>query len=163
MSLCLFRATPAAYGGSQARGRIGAVAAAYTTATAMPDPSHICNPHHSSRQRRILNPPSEARDRTRNFMVPSRICFCCTTMGTPALPFYQGDYQVQKADSCVWKRRALPSLTLRAVLGWAPDSVHTSKPKLSQAQKRDNSGFLTALPWGLSDRKQAGTAVPTVA
>ena len=31
-----FRATPAAYGGSQARGPIGAIAAAYTTATAMP-------------------------------------------------------------------------------------------------------------------------------
>ena len=30
----LFRATPTAYGGSQARGRIGATAAAYATATA---------------------------------------------------------------------------------------------------------------------------------
>ena len=34
------------------------------TATAMQDPSHICDLHHSSRQRQILNPPSEARDRT---------------------------------------------------------------------------------------------------
>ena len=32
-----------AYGISQARNQIGAVAEAYTTATAMPDPSHICN------------------------------------------------------------------------------------------------------------------------
>ena len=37
---------------------------AYTTATAMPDPSHICNLHHSSWQRQILNPLGEARDRT---------------------------------------------------------------------------------------------------
>ena len=37
------------------------------------NPSCICNPHHSSRQRRILNPLSEARDRTGNLMVPSRI------------------------------------------------------------------------------------------
>uniref|UniRef100_A0A8D0PDY6 Odorant binding protein 2B n=1 Tax=Sus scrofa TaxID=9823 RepID=A0A8D0PDY6_PIG len=37
---------------------------AYATATAMPDPSHICNLHHSSRQCQILNPLSEARDRT---------------------------------------------------------------------------------------------------
>jgi len=29
---------------------------AYTTATAMPDPSRVCNLHHSSRQHRILNP-----------------------------------------------------------------------------------------------------------
>ena len=35
---CPFRATPAAYGGSQVRGQIGVSAAAYTTATAMPDP-----------------------------------------------------------------------------------------------------------------------------
>ena len=34
---------------------------AYTTATAMPDPSHICDLHHSSGQWWILNPLSEAR------------------------------------------------------------------------------------------------------
>jgi len=46
---------------------------AYTRATATQDPSHVCNLHHSSRQRQILNPLSKARDRTRNLMVPSRI------------------------------------------------------------------------------------------
>ena len=56
---------------------------AYTTATAMPDPSHVCDLHHSSWQHRILNPLSEARDRTHNLMVPSRICFHCTMKGTP--------------------------------------------------------------------------------
>ena len=55
---------------------------AYTTSTAMQDPSHICNLHHSSRQHRILNPMSEARDQTQNLRVPSWICFCCPTMGT---------------------------------------------------------------------------------
>ena len=35
------------------------------TATAMQDPSHICNLHHSSRQHQILNPLSGARNRTR--------------------------------------------------------------------------------------------------
>ena len=40
---------------------------AYTTATATPDLSHICDLHHSSWQRRILNPLSEARDQTRIF------------------------------------------------------------------------------------------------
>ena len=47
---------------------------AYTTFTATQDPSHICDLHHTSRQHRILNPLREARDRTHNFMVPSRIC-----------------------------------------------------------------------------------------
>jgi len=36
---CLFRAVPMAYGGYQARGQIGAVAAGSTTAIAMRDPS----------------------------------------------------------------------------------------------------------------------------
>ena len=73
-----FRATPAPFGSSQARGRIRA------TATAVRDPSCVCDLHHSSWQRWILNPLSEARDRTRNLTVPSRICFCCAMMGTPA-------------------------------------------------------------------------------
>ena len=37
---------------------------AYTTATATPDPSHICSLHCSSQQRQILNLMSEARDPT---------------------------------------------------------------------------------------------------
>ena len=44
---------------------------AYTTATATPDPSHICDLHYSSWQCGILNPLSEARDRTHNLMVTS--------------------------------------------------------------------------------------------
>ena len=37
---------------------------AYATATATPDVSHVCNLHHSIRHHQILNPLSEARDRT---------------------------------------------------------------------------------------------------
>ena len=59
----LSRATPSAYGSSQARGQMGAVAApAYTTATAMGYPSQGYNLHHSSRQHQILNPLNETRD-----------------------------------------------------------------------------------------------------
>ena len=56
----LFRATPTTYGGSQARGLIRA------TATGL---------RHNSWQHQILNPVSEARDRTHHIMVPSRIRF----------------------------------------------------------------------------------------
>ena len=35
---------------------------AYATATATPEPRPVCDPHHSSWQRQILNPPSESRD-----------------------------------------------------------------------------------------------------
>ena len=58
---------------------------AYVTATAMPDPSCIWDLHHSSWQCQILNPLTEARDRTRYLMVPSRICFCYTMTGTPKI------------------------------------------------------------------------------
>ena len=58
----LFQAAPMAYGGSQDRDWYGTAAARLATATATPDPSCICDTHHRSRQRRILNPLSEARD-----------------------------------------------------------------------------------------------------
>ena len=56
---------------------------AYATATAMRDPSCVFDIHHSSQQNQILNPLSEARDQTRNLLVPSQIRFCCATMGIP--------------------------------------------------------------------------------
>ena len=46
---------------------------AYARATATPDLGRICDLHHSSQQRQILNALSKARDGTRNLMVPSRI------------------------------------------------------------------------------------------
>ena len=52
-------------------------------ATAMQDPSRVCDLYHSSRQRQILNPLREPRDQTHNFIVPSLICFCCATTGAP--------------------------------------------------------------------------------
>ena len=54
---CLFRAAPAAYGGSQARGELVLQLPAYTTATAMQDPSRVWDLQH-----RILNPLNDARD-----------------------------------------------------------------------------------------------------
>ena len=56
---------------------------AYTTATARQDLICGFSLHHSSRQRCILNPLSEARDRTCTLMDTSQIRFCCATAGTP--------------------------------------------------------------------------------
>ena len=81
--LIFSKTAPAAHGGSQARGVIGAVAPAYTTATGTRDLSCICNLHHSSQQRQILSPRSKARDQTRNLMDPGWICFHFATKGTP--------------------------------------------------------------------------------
>ena len=58
------------------------LACATATVTAMPDPSRICDLHHSSQQRQILDPLSEARDRTCSLMVSSQILLHCATTGT---------------------------------------------------------------------------------
>ena len=49
---------------------------AYTITTATRDPSSVCHLHHSSCQCWISHPLSEARDQTRNLLVPSQIHFC---------------------------------------------------------------------------------------
>ena len=72
----LYRAPPMAYGGSQAKGQIGAKLPAYSTATATPDPVDSCDLHHSSRQRPILNPLSWARDGTHIFTDTAWVCYC---------------------------------------------------------------------------------------
>ena len=46
---------------------------AYTTATAMRDPSCVCSLHLSSQQCQILNPLSQARDRTSVLMDTNRV------------------------------------------------------------------------------------------
>ena len=80
---CLFRATPVAYGGSQVRGQIGAVAASLQPQQRqIRATSSTYTTVHGN-----LNPLSEAKDRTHHFMVPSWIHFHCATTGTPQLQF----------------------------------------------------------------------------
>ena len=55
----------------------------YTTATAAQNPSHVCNQHHSSQQRQILNPLSKVRDQTHILMDTSRVPYHWVTTGTP--------------------------------------------------------------------------------
>ena len=70
---CLFRAAYTAYGGSQARGPIGAVAAGLYQSHSNTGSGCDCNLYHSSWQRQILNPLSEARDQTRVLMDSSQV------------------------------------------------------------------------------------------
>ena len=56
---------------------------AYTTVTATWDPSHVCNLHHSSRQRQILNPLSKGRDQTHNLMDTSQVRYHWARTGIP--------------------------------------------------------------------------------
>ena len=60
---------------------------AYATATATPDLNHVCNLHHSSHQCGILNPLSEARDRTCVLMDTSWIWNPLSPNGKSSPPF----------------------------------------------------------------------------
>ena len=82
-----FRATPMAYG-SQARGESELQLLAYTTATATPDVSRICNIQHSSQQCRILNILSKARDQTCVFMDTTQTVSAEPWWEFPVLPLY---------------------------------------------------------------------------
>ena len=82
--------------------------AAYTTATATCDPSHICDLHHCSRQRRILNPLSEARDRTCILMHASQVSFRWAVMGAPGGAVFNGRYTLRWNDQKTQNRHCWP-------------------------------------------------------
>ena len=75
---------------------------AYATATAMRALSHIFDLHHSSRQHRILNSLSEAREQTLNLMVPSEIRFHCAKMGIPVFVFFLTSLPMTRIEILSW-------------------------------------------------------------
>ena len=79
---------------------------AYTTATTIRDPSHLCDLHHSSRQRQILNPMSKARDQIHILTDASQICFHWATMGSPRRRHLKGHLNDKNA-----RLACLPDLT----------------------------------------------------
>ena len=60
---------------------------ACTMGLATPDPSHICDLHHSLQQRWILNSPSKAKDPTHILMDTSQVLNHCATTGTSNIIF----------------------------------------------------------------------------
>ena len=71
-SFCLLRATPAAYGGSQARGLIGAVATGLRQSHSNVGSEPRLQPTPQLTATPDVNPLSKAREQT--LMVHSRIC-----------------------------------------------------------------------------------------
>ena len=55
----------------------------------MPEPSCVCDLHHSSQQSQILNSLIEARDQTCHPMVPSLLHFSCAMTGTPRHAYFK--------------------------------------------------------------------------
>ena len=133
---CLFRATPMAYGGSEARVKSELQPLAYTTATQ--DPSHLCHLHYSSRQCWIVNPLSEARDWThwaRPGIEPATPWFLAGFV--PTVPW--GELQSIYSDHCrfLWSGLTYPvgriDTVLRAhdtvrecLISFEPDEKHES-------------------------------------
>ena len=70
---------------------------AYTTTTATPDPSHLCELHHSSLQHWILNLLREVRNQTCILMDASQIHYHPATMGTPSFLFIVNAYVRRKS------------------------------------------------------------------
>ena len=80
---CLLRAASSAHGRSQARVESELQLPAYATATAVQDPSCVCNLHHSSQQSWTRGPLIEARDLTCILMDPRWGRYRLAMMGTP--------------------------------------------------------------------------------
>lgn len=89
--LFFFRATPAAYGSSEAIGQMGQLPA-YATATAMRDLSCACDLLCSSQQHQILDPLSEASDGTRIPMDTSQVLNTLSYNGNSCISFSESGY-----------------------------------------------------------------------
>ena len=79
----LFKAEPAAYGDSQARGRIGAVATGLRQSHSNSGTESRLQPTPQLTATQDPQPTERGQGSTRNLMAPSRICFRCATMGAP--------------------------------------------------------------------------------
>ena len=85
--VCLFRPAPMAYGSSQARGQIRAVADSLHHSHSNAGSKGVCDVHNSSWQCRILNLLSKARDQNCVLMDNSWVLYTWATMGTPIYRF----------------------------------------------------------------------------
>ena len=108
----LFMATPMAYGGSQARSPIGAVAEGLHHSHSNSSYEPCLHLHHSSRQHWIPDPLSKARIRTHILMDISWICFCCSMKGTPQSLMKK---KISRLTACKF---VCGSCRLHCVFGW---------------------------------------------
>ena len=99
---------------------------AYATATAMPDPSLVCDLRCSSQQCQILNALRGVRDWTHVLMDTSWVRYCWVTTGTPIFIFLRVTVQIESlkfwgGSCCGTSERNPPSINEDAgsILGLA--------------------------------------------
>ena len=110
-------------------------------ATATPDTSHVCDLHHSSQQRWILNPLSKARDGTRILMTTSRVCNSWATVGT----LMQGIERKKKEERKEHPQFYLPGNSFLAFFSWPnpPRPAGLSPPGLAWLGPRTRQNSAT--------------------
>ena len=96
----LFRAAPGAYGGSQARSRIGAVAAGLRHSHSNARSEPVCDLYHSSWQCQILNLLREARDQTFVLVDASQIPFTESWRELPTFYLHHPELTSVSSLSC---------------------------------------------------------------
>ena len=89
--LLCFGAAPTAYGGSQARGRIGVAPASLRHSHNDTRSKPGLWLHHSSQQHQILNPLSETMEWTHVLMDTSWVCYRWATMATPRVTAFNSN------------------------------------------------------------------------
>ena len=107
-------AAPEAYWSPSLGGESELWLLAYATAIAMQDPSHVCNPHRSSWQHRILNLLSEPEIEPTFSWTLVRFLTLWATMGTPPRfsLYYKAKHATLKKIKRVWKEGEIYMLTL---------------------------------------------------
>ena len=133
---------PMAYGSSRARGGFGAVATGLHHSHSSARPERVWDLHYSSRQCRILNPLSEARNRTCVLIDTSWVCFCCTTTETPRWKAAQVG-----SHCCHWEQLQFGTFPGRLGVEAAPSDNSVSLPEQPSISPNISVTPQAALMW----------------
>ena len=111
---------------------------AYATATATPNPSQVCDLHHSSWQRQILNPLNKARDWTRILMDASWVCERLTHEGNSLKQFKKKRKEKKRNLTLKQHKMQISSSILMYTLAYLMHTcwAHLMCPALSLVQGR---------------------------
>ena len=117
----------------------------YTTDTAMPNQSCICDLHHSSQQSQIHHPLSRARDQTHDLTDTSWSHCCWATMGTPKKTLLYAAYKQHtlKLKTQNENEGIKKEIPLEALNCWTRFAEKHNKPRMLVMAKARRARLLT--------------------